>query len=87
MPGRIIKDGRFLIAAVVILILINVFLWGTIFSQRGDGEVLQLWDGDDLHLSPEAEEDSPLMPGRNASESDKPEEFQLQKEEIEVEQP
>jgi len=81
------KSGL-IVAALVFLIIANLIIWGYIILHRlgGEGEVIQLWDSEELFLDPEGEFNS-LLPGPSSDEPDGPEEFQLRTEELEEEQP
>ncbi len=87
MSGNKGKSGL-LVAALVFLIIANLIIWGYIFLHRlgGEGEVIQLWDSEELFLAPEGEFNS-LLPGPSSDEPDGPEEFRLRTEELGEEQP
>ncbi len=73
-------------AALIILILLNVIIWGYIILEQREIEVLQLWSGEDLELEPRGEFNS-LWPDPDDDGPDEPARFQLHIEREEVEQP
>lgn len=85
MKTRQKKSSR-LMAALIILILLNVIIWGYIILEGREGEVLQLWSGEDLDLQPRGEFNS-LWPEPAGDEPDEPDRFQLHIEGEEAEQP
>ncbi len=76
------KKGGLLLAALVFLIIANLIIWGYYLLHRmGDGgEVIQLWDSEDLFLDP-GEDFNSLLPEPFYGEPDEQEGFRLRREE------